>query len=349
MRKQEKWLPLSWLLSYQRNFNLINGERSIGKTYTLQKFFINQGIKKKHEFIFLVRTTKQIEEKKVFRKAFEKIIANEFKDYIFEFTNTEMYLVNIISETERELILIGHCIALSEAVKMKNESFPRVKYMYFDEYMLEPKDQKQYVNGWDEPDALLSIYHTVDREEDRVIIFLLGNNTSFYNPYHMHKAFHIPKVEKGEIWCSENVLFYWATASEELQEQKSKSKFLRMIDGSNYGNYAKDGNYVGDNYSFVMTMQNPSRYCFTLAYDNINYGVYLDNKLGLIFISDSYDQTNNLIYSLTLGDHKENTLLTRSKTNVNMKWLSSNFKNGNVRFTSMEVRVRIEKGVAMLL
>lgn len=337
------------ILPYQRNFNLINGERSLGKTYTCQMFTLDKCIEKGFEFVYIVRTQ---DEKKhgVLEEAYQKVIANEFKNYTFEFTNEDMFLCIEHPESDiTEKKQIGYCIALSEAVKIKKRSFPRVKYMIFDEYMLEEKQAISYVNGWKEPDLLLSIYHTIDREEDRVIVFMLGNNTKFHNPYHLHPAFNIPPIEKGGIWTNENVLFQYAIGSSGLKEKKEKSKFLRMLNGTDYGKYAKDGDYVNDNYSFIEKMQTSARYNFTIEYDSNNYGVYSDFRNGVIYISDKVDPSCKLKYALTIDDHKENTLLTHSKNITQLKWLANNYKIGNVRFVSMEVKMKCEKGIALLL
>ena len=346
---KNKYWDIDEILRYQRCFNFINGERSIGKTYTSLKKFINSYFKKGYQFVYIVRT--QDEKKRgIFEKACEKVLINEFKDKEFEFTNEEMFYIerdednNIIEKDT-----VGYCLALSEVVKIKKRSFPRVKYGLMDEYMLEQKQGGQYVNGWKEPDLLLSLYHTIDREQDKVIFFMLGNNTSFYNPYHLHKAFKIPMVEKGSIWTSKNVLFQWATASIELKEQKASCKFLEMISDTEYGTYAKQGDYVDDNLNFISKMTSTARYVMTIEYMGEQFGIYNDLKNGVIFVSDKVDPSCKLAYALTLDDHKENTMLTKTNTASHLKWLSQNFKLGNVRFVSMEVKVKAEKGISLIL
>lgn len=337
------------ILPFQRNFNLINGERSLGKTYTCQMYVLDKCLEKGWEFVYIVRTQ---DEKKhgVLEQAFQKVTAREFKDKSFDYTIEDMVLCQESLECDVvEKTQLGYCIALSEAVKIKKRSFPNVKFIIFDEYMLEEKQQISYVNGWKEPDLLLSLYHTIDREEDRVITFMLGNNTKFHNPYHLHQAFNIPMIDRGGIWTSENVLFQNAVGSEGLKDKKEKSKFLRMLNNTDYGKYAKDGQYVYDNYSFVAKINPTAHYGFTLEYDGNIFGVYNDYKNGVIFISDKVDPSCRLIYALTISDHKENTLLTRSNNVTQLKWLADNFKRGNVRFISMEIKMKVEKGIALLL
>lgn len=337
------------ILPYQRNFNLINSERSIGKTYTTEFYVVAKCIEKAFEFVYIVRT-KKIKEKGAFEKGMAKVIKEKFPDCHFEFTVENMFLVEEDIETgKNNKTLIGHCIALSEENETKNMSYPNVKYLIFDEYVIEEKSHTRYYNGWDEPTALLKIYHTIDREEDRVICFLLGNNIRFHNPYHMHKAFRIPFTEKGKIWTSENVLFQNAVSSAELKEKKSKSKFVRMITDTDYGKYANDGEYMGDNYSFVEKMHVSASYSFTLEYEGEKFGIYSSYKTGIIYVTDKIDPSCLLSYALTVDDHKENTMLTRNRSVTHLKWLADNFKIGNVRFENMEVKTKCERGIALLL
>lgn len=343
----EKYWDINKILRFNRCFNFINGERSIGKSYTTQKFIVGRAIKRGQEFVYLVRTQ---DEKKhgILAQAFEKVLISEYKNYNIESNNDEMYL-NIETETGKERKTLGYCIALSECVKIKKRSFPNVKYLMFDEYMLEKNQAITYVNGWKEPDLFLNIYHTIDREQDKVICFCLGNNTSFYNPYHLHKAFNIPNIHKGEIWKSNNVLFEWATSSKELKDEKNKCKFIEMLNGTDYGTYANDGNYIEDNINFIMQRSKNAYLLFTITYNSITYGVWCDNKIGIVFISDKYNPACKLNFALTLADHTENTFLTKANTSHLLKWLSKQFKLGNVRYENMIIKNRVESGINLLL
>lgn len=51
-----KYWNIKTYLPYQRNFNFINSERTIGKTYTAQGFFLERAINKGEETIYIVRT-----------------------------------------------------------------------------------------------------------------------------------------------------------------------------------------------------------------------------------------------------------------------------------------------------
>lgn len=332
------------ILPYQRNFNLINGTRSLGKTYTCQMYILNKCLENGWEFIFITRT---LTEKKngAFERAFKKVTAKEFKDIEFKYNNGGMYY----NDENDVQILIGYNIALSEVGKLKNNSFPLVKYILFDEYVLEEDRASAYIGGWKEPDKLLSLYHTVDREEDRVIVFMLANNIKFFNPYHIHPAFNVPKIDRGSIWTSENVLFQNCQETKSLLNDKKNCKFLNMIKGTEYGNYAQEGKYILDNEEFIGGLSDTSRYQFTIEYMGKSFGVYNDYPKGVIVVSDKVDPSCKLIYALTLDDHKENTMLTKSGSYALLKWLGKNYKLGNVRFETMKIKTWAEPGVRLLI
>lgn len=327
------------ILPYQRNFNLIDSERSIGKTYTTEKFLIKKCMENSLQFVYIVRT-KTEKDKGALQKGLAKVLANEYPSIGFEPTVDTLS----VKGSKQPIAL---CLALSEYSKIKKDSFPLVKYIMFDEYILDVNDRRSYFNGWDEPDIFLNIYHTIDREEDRVICFLLGNTISFYNPYHMHPAFNIPKVEKGQIWTSENVLFQWAVADEELKRKKSTCKFLRMIQNTEYGEYAYNGDYNGDNENFIEGLNKNCKYMFTFTYGE-NFGIYKDYTTNIVYISSKYDPYCKIRYTINPNDHTETSRLI-NKNIPHIKYVSRMYRIGNVRFENMKVKLMFEPVIIKML
>lgn len=315
------------ILPYQRNFNLINGSRSIGKTYTVQTWVLQKCLERGKQFIYIVRT-KTEKKQGAFQQAYEKVEMQEFPEHEFIW-DTETLTI----DGEQK----GWCIALSEVQEIKKRSFPLVDYFIFDEYMIEEKANTRYVSGWNEPNLLLSLYQTVDRDDDRVKVFMLGNNTSFYNPYHLNGAFNIKPVKLGEIWTSENVLYYYAKESNFVKKQKEQSRFSKMINGTRYGDYATKGKYIEDSDEFIGKHSGNSKYQFTIKVNDNKFGVYYEPDTGLVYISEKVDETNPFVYALTLEDHSENVSLTKVKSGQ-VKMLSGWLKHGLVRYESMKVK-----------
>lgn len=352
-----KYWSVTTVMPYQRRFNFINGKRRIGKTYTAQKWLIKKCIKDRVLFCCLLRRKKEISEWG-FRDWLEKVVDREFQGCEFVINKTQMFYKTIeqvevgedkdgnpIYEETENLQLIGICLALSDAEVIKKKSYPRVKYVVFDEYMLPSNRAREYVNGWAEPDLFLNIYDTIDRGENRAICFLFGNNTTFYNPYHMHKAFRIPKLNKGQIWMSENVLFHWV---DENNLEHRESAFDRMIKGTEYGNMALGENYYDDTDMFLEARSKKATHKFAFDYLGSTFGVWSDNNAGKIYIDSKWDSGCVLHYALTLEDHNENTLLTKGNTHM-LKWLATGFKLGCVRFVSPEVRAKAEGAMRLIV
>lgn len=326
------------ILPYQRNFNFINSIRSQGKSYTSAGFVLDRFLDKDEQFIFIVRT---VDEKKngALKQWFEKVTLEQFPNLPLTFNSDTLFYTP--EKDKNTWSVVGHCRALSEAVKVKKQSFPRVRWMLFDEYMLEPKHYDLYVKGWREPDLFLNMYHTIDREKDYVTCFLFGNNTAFYNPYHLHPAFQIPPCEPGEIWYSENVLFQRYEPSAGMLEKQKKNKFLKMVEGTEYGNYAKDGKYVGDNENFIQSRSNKANFIFAFRFDSDTFGVWFDYNINCTFVSSKYNAGNSMCLSLDNISNERDLRVTKKHSLI--KWLVKKYVSGNVYYENMEIKLKAEK------
>lgn len=328
------------MLPYQRNFNLVNAIRSVGKTYGSYAFFIDRYLKYGQEFVTLCRT--QDEKKNGFlKKAVDKVIQREYPELLRGVDKKGKPLLSFNKDAMMyDGKVVGHCIALSEYVKIKKNSYPNVKYGLFDEYAIEEDNPTQrYINGFDEPDLFLSIYHTIDREEDRVIFFLMGNNISAYNPYHMHKAFRIPYTEPGSIYKKENVLFENYIPSEELKEAKSSCRFLNMIEGTRYGEMANEGKYIYDSDDMIVPF-NPEHcaYHYTILYNKRKYGAWRSGRYGMV-ISDIINPTAKELVAIRKEDITDNARLL-SPASGKDGYIRTMFRCGKLRFANMECKKR---------
>ena len=330
------------IMSYQRNFNFINGARSIGKTYTTLKYCYRRAIERGEEFVYLVRT-KQLLKSGALEEASKKVLQKEFPEVEIKFKFDRAILINGSDNP-----VLAYCLAISDYVDIKKRSFPNVKYIVFDEYMLEDCSTSKYIKGWKEPDIFLNIYQTIDRDEDRVICFMLGNNTTFYNPYHMHPAFNIPYVQPGKIWKNANVLFQWAVPSAELKQHKAETRFSRMVNGSDYGEYANAGQYTADMTTFILERSENAKHYFILRSAGKNYGVWADIQNSLMWIDDKFDPSCKFVYALTTDDHRENTMICTGGYSY-IKWLAKSYKAGNLRFTTAKIKAEIEKNLRNIL
>lgn len=228
----EKWtgFDIKEVLRYNKNFNFVIGARSVGKTYTTLKFLIESYLNRGKKFVYLVRT--QTEKKnRVLEKALSKVLAEQFSSVKAKFTFTDCIVDNVV---------MCSCYALSEVFKIKKLSFDAYYYIVFDEFILE--NSTDYLK--DEVGKLLNLYHTMDRDMDRVKLICLGNSISKFNPYLSSEIFKLEVAPEGKAFVNEFCCCY-TTFSRGTYLQKS-SKFSKMIEGGKYDCYNSSSSFFMD-------------------------------------------------------------------------------------------------------
>lgn len=299
------------LFTYEQHFFFLNGPRATGKTYSLQKIMIKKALKTGSEVGYFCRT-KDEWASGVVLNAFEKVLANEFPELLIEDRKHDVWCRDPALKAWRRLI-VG--LPISQHYKWKNLSFPKVNFALFDEYMLEVKDgvtQGRYINGYAEPDALISLYDTIDRREGRLKVFFCGNNTSFFNPYHVHELFNdafrrVPG--KGEVVKTKNTVFWRVQPSQELDKRLKESALAKMAGATAYGAYAFDGEYQ-DDVSSVIPMSAGAKTLFGLKHGAstvyVHAGTFDDQEV--YWLCDRGD-SNAKVYAVRGNDVARNVAL----------------------------------------
>lgn len=337
-----KYWDITHILPYQRPFNFVVGPRGVGKTYTTQKWLLKQAIEKGRECAYITRTVNE-QNNGGLLNAWAKVLQREYPEVEFKLDG------NIIVCDGEPCV---RALALSQAAKLKRISFPNVWYILFDEYQLE-QGTGDYLRGYLEPELFIMLYHTIDREENRVRCFLLGNNTSYYNPYHMYAGFGLPKdprelplegVWKNKVCTFENVI-----PTSVLQSEKSKNVFLQALAGTRYGDYATNGKYLDDKYTNLGTLETGARQIATFRVGNELFGLY-NNALSMEFIfSKRVDPNCNWKLSCDKGDIRDGFTYYKDASPVIRKAMKRMYALGGVVYESMEVKAKIEPRLILVI
>lgn len=329
------------ILPYQRTFNFINGPRSIGKTYSLLKWLIKQALKGK-EFVYVVRTQ---DEKKdmVLEFALKKVLQNEYPSLECGFSSSACMF---------ESRTLAHCLALTEAIKVKKRSFPNVHYMVFDEYTIE-KGTGRYINGFQEPELFINLYDTIDRRENRVKCFFMGNNTSYYNPYHLYPLFGMPHdvdfVDEGNIWTNATTLFERALPSEELMEEFEDNAFVKAVSTTRYGEYAVGGVYADDKFRPVQPLGPKSIYRATVHTPGGVFGMYTDPIEQKLIFSSKVDSKYPIKFSLSRDGIKDGFPFITPNYDAYKALLKRAAGDCSIVFDSMAVKSQIEQDLYKII
>jgi hypothetical protein len=308
------------MLSYNRILNFVIGARGIGKSYAWKVHPIKRFLKYGEQFIYLRRYKPEL--KKV-NQYFDNV-KEEFPGIELKVKGREFYVNGKLA---------GWAIPLSSWQSEKSNAYPNVSTIIFDEFLRE-KDNSGYMPN--EVSALLNLMDTVFRDRENCRCVALSNAVSVVNPYFLYFNL-IPNINK-RFNANESILIE-IPDSKDFSEERRKTRFGKLIDGTDYGEMSLDNDFVNDSNVFIEKRSKESKYVFTVVYKGMNMGVWVDNDLGLLFLSHDHDPSSKKVFALSKEDLTENVMLISGwKKNYYLKKLVGSFMAGYLRFDNQVVR-----------
>lgn len=319
-------------LSYNCLFNFIVGMRGVGKTYGWKKWAIKEFLKTGDEFIYVRRYKTEVSQKNL--RTFFADVSEEFPGVKFAVKQNQLFINDKYA---------GQAIPLSTAKILKSVSFPRVNKICFDEFIL---DKGTYRYLPDEVTNFLELYSTVARLRD-VRVFFLSNALTVSNPYFDYFNVRLPHGGKTIARTGDEILVEVIREAEYTAAAK-KTRFGSIIDGTEYGAYNMGNEFYRDNRNFVQKKTAGAEYYFTVKFCGADYGLYVDYKEGLLFVSMDVDPSDVKVYALTNDDHRPNALLMSGPRSVYLQTLANMYAVGAVRFESIGVKNNFTPAIKMI-
>lgn len=318
----------SKLISYNALLNFVIGERGCGKTFGAKKFVINDFLKNGHEFVYLRRykTELDIAMDGFFTQLQETGL---FEDCEFEIKSNKKKVTKFYCNGE----IMGYAIPLSTANILKSASYSKVKTIIFDEFII---DKGTYHYLANEVIQFLDIIETIARMRD-VRVLLLGNAISISNPYFNFFDLTIPYGSEFKRFKDGLILVNYIK-NEEYRKAKKESRFGRLIDGTEYGKYAIDNEWLRDSKAFITKRSPQAKPFASIRISGETYGIWRDYKEAMIFISKDYDPSNPCHFAFNDYDHNETTTLVRVRTNTWMKTIIDAYRMGRLFFDNQKVK-----------
>lgn len=259
------------VLSLNATYNFIVGGRGIGKTYGAKKKVIKDYLKKGAQFIYLRRYATELKGKDTFFAD----VAVEFDGVAFRVNGNEAQVCREPKKDPKKCKweTMGWFRQLSNAQTQKGVSYPKVKTIIFDEFIIE-KGLIHYLP--DETKAFNDFYSTVDRWQDRTRVLFLANALSIMNPYFVEYGIE-PKSDDEMIRAYSGFVCAHFPNSREFATRVGRTRFGRFIEGSDYANYSI-GNIFSDNKTMLVKKKTAeARYVFTLNTRHGTHSVWRDN------------------------------------------------------------------------
>lgn len=196
--------------------------------------------------------------------------------------------------------------------------------------------------------VFLNLIETISRLRD-VRIFLLANSASSSNPYFLYFDINLPYNNDIKLFKNGTILVQYMK-NEEYRQAKRDSRFGSLIAGTSFEDYAVNNKFINDNNNFIMKKTGSAKFNFAFIYNNQTFGVWVDFKNSLIFVSSDYDKNSSMLFSTTLEDHTPNTMFVASARKYHC-WRSflQNFELGNVRYENMKIKNIVSDLIRMLI
>lgn len=317
------YYTLQRVLSFNALINFIIGERGVGKSFSSKKHVINRFIKKGEEFVYLRRYKTEL--KSSVPKFFDDIIDKKvFPEANFKVKNNNFYINDKIA---------GYALPLSTANILKSTSYSKVKTIIFDEFII---DKGCYHYLQNEVEQFLDIIETVGRLRD-IKVFMLGNAISITNPYFTYFNLSLPYNSDIALFKDGSILVNYIK-NDNYREIKKASRFGKLIEGTDYGRYAIDNEFLRDSKAFIKKKEKWSKFYFILILNNKPYGVWNDYKNGFMFISEDYDPNCPVRYALNTKDHSESSVLIRVRNSPLIKSVIDHYRLARLCFENQKIK-----------
>lgn len=306
--------------------NFVVSERGAGKTFSTLKYLVEKFISTGRQFVYLRRT--ETERDQCIGTLLDQLQgAGFFTDH--KFKSFKDYITC-------DGKIICYCFAISTAYKFKSTSFYKVDTVVFDEFI---DENNRYLK--DEVRKFLSFFETIARLRDNVQIICLGNLTSKYNPYFIY--FKLKMSDSPYTRYRSKSILINNFKSEEYRNEKLKTKFGKLISGTEYGNFMLNNQAIGDDYSFIDRLDGVKKIPLAnIIIEGTNIRVYeAIKKEGFILffqVGEAIKDLQTINYDKILVENARLELIQKMPISKN---ISYNIGRGSVAFFDMKVKILV--------
>lgn len=321
----EKWYSPNRLLSHNAFINFVMSPRGNGKSYSAKKLIIKNYLKNGSQAVYTRRTKVEIDEVK---DTYWNDIREEYPDLDFKI---EGYIGYINGDE------VVHFIPLSTSTNKKSASYPKVNWIIFDEYIITKTTYNRYLKN--EMTLLLDLIETVGRARN-IRVLIMANSVSFVNP--LFSFFDIvPKEGQRFSKYKDGLICVEQFTSHVFMEEKKKTPFGRLIEGTNYSKYAIENEVLEDTNDFIKEREGAKyKFLACFKYEDFKIGVWENLENNELFCDERIDEDNINKFAMLLEELEEGYLYYKGYRNVNLRIIKikKSAIQGNIYFCSQEIK-----------
>lgn len=308
------------------------GGRGTGKSYNLKKHIFEDFLNKGEQAIILRRYVNQLDDIK--ENYLDDLILQEYPDFMGDIS----YKHEAVYYKNKPFIFF---MGLNRKGVMKAGAFPKVTKIVYEEFT--PQAGERYLSK--EYQRLETLAITVDRFQDRVTCFLLGNTTTTYNPvFQAMKCY--PPLDFSVKQNNEIMIARFPT-DESLAEKQTNSRLGRVTQRSGTYNY----NIQNENLSNEMFNVIPKKEFFkinevkndvfnpviTCKIDDNKYVRLWQGKSNILFV-DITNKPSNIQCFYDFDFQNKNNIHISMVDHPVMDIFTFLYKQGRVFFSNIEAK-----------
>lgn len=317
------------LFSYPFLIAMVIGERGVGKSFNAKVAVLKRFLKTGEQFIYLRRYKTELDSALV--NFFDDLQSNGY----FTEHNLKVRKSKMLTSFTCDGKVCGYAVPMSTANILKSTSFPKVKTIIFDEFILDVAcGTYKYMKN--EPQMLLDIMETVFRLRDGQVV-MLGNNVNFYGcPYVAYFNLDLPYNSEFKTFKDGAIVVNYIK-NEKYRAAKQASKFGKLVENTTYGDYAILNKSLRENDNFIGKRPSESQFKGVLVINSSTIGVWMGID-GYMYLSDKYDPNTLLKFACDYDDHTENTIFLNARENYLLSYAIKAYKQGWLRFENGKVK-----------
>lgn len=226
------------MLSHRAPLTIMVGARGTGKTYAMKL----KALTRDYETVWLSRTDSDaVKVSKGFLKDLPDDLRAKYKlswvtqqeDSLEEKKKKVRQVYPIIVDLDTGEPKV-HFTSLN--VQNKGVPFPDVKWLIFDEFLIEEGTSTRYLKN--EINIFFDLLQTIARHKTDFKTFLIGNEIDVFNPYFAYFGIEAIDKTKQFAWIRKpDILLEWIPINPIWEESYNNSAFKRIVKGSAYDTY----------------------------------------------------------------------------------------------------------------
>ena len=348
MNQQKKnniqWYDPNDTLSYGCLYNFVVGDRGGGKTFNTLKFLINRFLKHGEQFIYLRRTMEELK---------------DALPGLFSYLQHEGYFLNHEFKSSKKGLYIDNKLmglpkALSTSMTRKSLALPKVKWIMFEEFMVDGVTSRYLGAGSSEVFIFNNFYETVARlrdDGDEVRCIFLSNAFSTVNIYfteHNVKLPMVPPYKRYNRFNKDVLVVIWHEDS--YVKAKAKTRHYKLNEGSEFNRHAYGNEFYLDTSTFIKEKDKNSDYHFAMVFMGTTYTVWANWNKGEYYVTNKGGSISPInTFSLTLEDNNPNNINIRRVKNMPfMKAFRNAVDENNVYYNNLKTQAALKEAIFLM-